>query len=244
MSKNNKLSPKLKSNYQDYYHDFDNEWRRLGAIEKAKNIINLCNDLSINSVVEIGAGEGAVIERLSKLYFAQNFYALEISSSGVNHINKKNISLLNECTLFDGYNISYENNSFDLAILSHVIEHVEYPRKLIHEAKRVARYVFIEVPLEDNFRMPRDFVFDKVGHINFYSPKTIRRLVQTCDLKVVNQITTNVSKEVYIYQKGPIGIISFFLKEIFLSCFPRIATELFTYHASLVCKNDDKFNSN
>ncbi|MGK2906917.1 MAG: class I SAM-dependent methyltransferase [Desulfuromonadales bacterium] len=230
-----KVSEDLKNNYEDYYEDDDSEWRWLGALDKAQNISTLCKGLPINTVIEIGAGEGSILKRLSELNFAAEFYALEISPTGVSAIKNKHIPLLKECSLFDGYNISYENMKFDLAILSHVVEHVEYPRKLLYEAKRIAKFVFVEVPLEDSLRLPQDFIFNKVGHINFYSPKTIRRLIQTCNLEVIDQLTTNPAKELYIFQKGRKGLINFYIKEYLLRFFPFLATKIFTYHSSLIC---------
>lgn len=235
-----KISEGIKSNYEDYYEEGDSEWRWLGAIDKAHNISTLCKSLPINSVIEIGAGEGSILKRLSELEFGAEFYALDISPSGVDTINNKSISRLIECSLFDGYNIPYENKKFDLAVLSHVIEHVEYPRKLLYEAKRIAKYVFVEVPLEDSVRLPQDFVFDKVGHINFYSPKTIRRLIQTCNLEVLDQLTTNSSKDIYTFQKGKKGLINYYIKEYLLRFFPFLATEIFTYHSSIICRDSDE----
>lgn len=233
-----KISTKLQSNYEDYYEEGDSEWRWLGALDKAQNIKTLCEGLTINSVIEIGAGEGSVLKRLSDLDFAGEFHALEISKTGVSTINDKNIARLKECSLFDGYNIPFEDKKFDLAVLSHVVEHVEYPRTLVYEAMRVARYVFVEVPLEDTIRLSRDFHFDKVGHINFYSPKTIRRLLQTCNLKVLSQRITNPSKESYVFQKGKKGLGSFYIKEYLLRLLPFLATEIFTYHASIICEEN------
>lgn len=223
-------------NYEDYYEKGDSEWRWLGAIDKAYNIQTLCKDLHINSVIEIGAGEGSILKRLSDMMFAQELYALEISPTGVTAIKNKNIPHLKESRLFDGYNIPYDDKSFDLAVLSHVVEHVEFPRKLLYEAKRIANYVFVEVPLEDNMRLQRDFVFDRVGHINFFSPKTIRRLIQTCNLKIIKQQTLNPSKGVYTFKKGKKGLINFYIKKYLLLFFPIIATEFFTYHSSIICE--------
>ncbi len=233
------ISADLKSNYEDYYEEGDSEWRWLGAINKVNNIQALCTDLSINSIIEIGAGEGSILKRLSELEMADELYALEISPSGVATINNKNISRLKECTLFDGYNVPYDDKRFDLVILSHVVEHLEYPRKLIFEAKRIAKYILIEVPLEDSVRLPWNFVFNKVGHINFYSPKTIRSLVQSCNLEVINQITTNPSKESYTYKKGKKGIVNYYIKGYLLKLFPFIATEVFTYNSSLICSDNN-----
>jgi SAM-dependent methyltransferase len=231
-----KISAFLQNNYQDYYENGDSEWRWLGAIDKARNIQTLCKGLSINSVIEIGAGEGSILNRLSDLDFAKELYALEISPTGVATIKDKNIPGLKECSLFDGYDIPYDNKKFDLAVLSHVVEHVEYPRKLLYEAKRIAKYVFVEVPLEDTIKLPRNFVFDKVGHINFYSPKTIRRLIQSCNLNILGQQTTNPSKEVYTFQRGKKGLVNFYIKEYLLRVFPLLATKIFTYHSAIICE--------
>jgi ubiquinone/menaquinone biosynthesis C-methylase UbiE len=231
-------SDALKANYDDYYRDEDTEWRRLGALDKAGNIVRLCEDLPHRTILEIGAGEGAILKRLSELKFGVELYATEISSSGVEAIRKRAIPNLKECTLFDGYTVPYEDGQFDLAVLSHVLEHVEYPRKLLYEAARVARYIYIEVPLEDMSRLPRDLVLDKVGHINQYSPRTIRWLVQSCSLRVLNELVTNPSKATYRYQVGPRGTVNYYIKEFLLSLMPGFASKHFTFHGSIVCERN------
>ncbi len=226
----------LKNNYEDYYQNEDSEWRRLGALDKAGNIVRLCDNLPRHSVLEIGAGEGSILQRLSELNFGDEFFAVEISRSGVQAIKNRAIANLRDCNLFDGYEIPYENDRFDIAVLSHVLEHVEYPRKLLYEAARVARYVFIEIPLEDMSRLPSDFVFDKVGHINHYSPRTIRWLVQSCNLRVLKETVTNPSKATYSYQTGPRGVINYYIKQLLLNLMPGLATRHFSYHGALVCE--------
>jgi SAM-dependent methyltransferase len=228
------VSAKLKDNY-DAYYDGESSWRALGAIGKAKNIVDLCSAIPHGRILDIGSGEGAILQRLSDGGFGEELYSLEISQTAVTAILQRKISRLRECQLFDGYAIPYKSRQFDLAILSHVIEHAEYPRKLLYEAARVADHVFIEVPLEDTLMLKPDFVFDSVGHINFYSRKTIRRLVQTCDLRVLSQVVTNPSRAVYEYQFGRRGTLKYVLKEGLLRVAEPLACELFTYHSSLVC---------
>jgi len=232
-----KVGDQLKANYEDYYReDGESEWRRLGALDKAGNIVALCGALPRKSVLEIGAGEGAILQRLSELGFGDELHAIEISSSGVEAIRRKAIPRLAECKLFDGSRIPYDDNRFDLAVLSHVLEHVEHPRQLLYEASRVAKYVFIEVPLEDTSRRRRDFVLDKVGHINFYSPRTIRWLAQSCNLRVLGELTTNPSKATYAYQLGLKGGLNYHIKQVLLRVAPALATQHFCYHGSLVCE--------
>jgi hypothetical protein len=85
-------------------------------------------------------------------------------------------------------------------------------------------------------RLKPDFVADEVGHINFYSARTIRRLMQTCGLDVLSQIVTNPSKAVHTYQKGKKGLFNYFVREGFLRILPSLASRLFVYHSSLVCR--------
>jgi SAM-dependent methyltransferase len=228
------VSDKLQANYDDYYHG-ESEWRRLGAIDKAKNIVSLCSSYAHASILEIGCGEGAILNRLSELHFGDRLFAIEISRTAVEVLEQRRIASLVECKLFDGYTVPYADKQFDLVILSHVVEHLEFPRKLLYEAHRVAKYVFVEVPLELHWRLGSDFVFNSVGHINFYSPKVIRRLLQTCDLDVLHQLVTNPSRRLYEYQSGKKGLAKYLVRELLLRSFPPLATNIFTYHYSAIC---------
>jgi SAM-dependent methyltransferase len=227
----------LSENYASYYQHDANlaEWRRLGALDKCRNIVRICSRFEHNSVLEIGCGDGAILERLASLGFGSEFTGLEISPSGVRKVQEKNIPGT-QVQLFDGYEVPFAEKHFDLAILSHVLEHVEYPRKLIHEAARVAKNVFVEVPLEDNWKLSTDFVFDSVGHINFYNIRTIRRLVQSCDMKILEANTSHSGYPSYMYRKGKVrGYLSYLLKEIALRAWPGAATSALTYHYALAC---------
>jgi SAM-dependent methyltransferase len=236
------VDKRLKDNYDSYYEG-ESAWRTLGALDKGRNIVDLCSSVPHARILDIGSGEGAVLSRLSDLGFGQDLYSVEISQSAVATILQRKIARLRECRLFDGYNIPYGHRQFDLAVLSHVLEHVEYPRKLLHEASRVAAHVFIEVPLEHTIRLKPDYVFNSVGHINFYSWKTVRRLVQTCGLQVLSQVISNPSRAIYQYCSGSRGILKYVAKEVLLRASPQIASVLFTYHCSLLCASSGQLSS-
>ncbi len=117
-----------------------------------------------------------------------------------------------------------------------MVEHLEYPRKLLREAGRVAKLVFVEVPLDLTFRSKDDYVETGVGHINIYSRRTIRWLVETSGFQVVQQIVTNHSKNVYMYLYGKKAYVLFPVSEVLLKLSPRIATSLLVYHSALLCR--------
>ncbi len=233
------LNEKLKQSYNEYYcGESETEWRQLGAIDKAHNITNACKAIPHDTIVEIGAGEGSLLQELADRKFGKELYALEISESGVDVIRKRCIEEIKEVQLFDGYSIPYDDNRFDLAILSHVVEHLEFPRLLIREAGRVARHVFIEVPLEDTVRGPKDFKITRTGHINFYSYKNIRKLVQSSGFDCACQELSNLSFAVHKYLYGNKALFKYAVREVFLRLAPRIARIFFVYNCHLLLKRN------
>jgi ubiquinone/menaquinone biosynthesis C-methylase UbiE len=140
-----------------------------------------------------------------------------------------------EASVFDGYSIPYPDKKFDLAILSHVVEHVEHPRQLLYEAARIARQVYVEVPLEHTLRMRKDYKQDPVGHINFYTDKTIRRLLQTCGFTILEQRLADDSYELLKMQHGKQGRIRHWLRRSGLLLVPILAKYIFVYNSAVLC---------
>lgn len=231
---------RVRSDLADLYSGFyegTSEWRELGAVGKAANIARLAGDLRPSTVLDIGAGEGAVLDLLSKRGFASEFHALEISPSGLEAISGRGIEGLAKASLYDGYRVPYEDDRFDLAILSHVLEHAEFPRRLLYEAGRVARHVFIEVPLEENTRAPADYREDGVGHINHYSHRTIRKLAQTSGFTVLAEHHETTDVELLRYKYGWKAIFKYGPKAAMLKLFPRWALNRYTYVGAMLCRS-------
>ncbi|MBX3358598.1 MAG: class I SAM-dependent methyltransferase [Phycisphaeraceae bacterium] len=225
--------------YSQYYSTArELEWYAICAEDKAQNIRDLCSAVPHSSIIEIGAGDGAILNLLDAQGFGERLHALEISESGLEAFGKKSWQRLVEVKRFDGYHAPYPDDAFDLAILSHVVEHVEHPRMLLYEAARIARHVFVEVPLEchsGNTHLRRDFVLDSTGHINFYNADLIRLLLQTSGLRVLDQKVSIQSPKVYAFASGAKGRVRHAIKSTLLRLAPRLAQRRFTYHCSVVC---------
>ncbi len=153
---------------------------------------------------------------LAEKNFAPEYHAVEISESGVEHIKARDIPNLKSVEIFDGYRLPFADNSFDLVILSHVLEHVEHERILLRELKRVAGYCVIEVPLDyrpDVDKRIKHFL--AYGHINMYTPTSLRYLLKTESFEVVADLTSMIEPEVtkfntYINQRKPKSLITRF----------------------------------
>ena len=160
-------------------------WRELGALDKAQNILSICRPYPHTRILDVGCGDGAVLKQIANYGFGQELHGVDISSKAIALAESKKIPSVASLEVFDGYHLPHPDKHFDLAILTHVLEHVEFPRRLIYEISRVADYVFIEVPMENTMRLGSDYLADPVGHINFYDRKTIRRFLQTCELEIL-----------------------------------------------------------
>jgi hypothetical protein len=90
--------------------------------------------------------------------------------------------------------------------------------------------------MEDNLGLPGTFTMGEAGHINFYSPKTIRLLLQTCGLQVLSEEITNQTLEVYRFRLGKKGVLPWIIKSSALTVAPALATRIWTYHCSLLAK--------
>lgn len=186
----------LQAAYEEQYTDAMSEWREIGGRQKAENILKLCEQLNFSKVLECGAGEGSILKFLDKAGTFPKLHALEISDSGIAQIKKRNIPGLVEVRKFDGYQIPYPDKFFDMAYCSHVLEHVEHPRILLRELKRVSNYQVFEVPLDYSEGVDRDV--DRLlqyGHINVFTPSIFKFLLRSEGYEIMRELHSHSSQE-------------------------------------------------
>ncbi len=195
------ISKELKEKYDTQYSDRTEAWRKLGAIGKVENIMAVTKGLQFEKVVDVGAGDGNILSLLSERNFSDNFTAVEISDSAIEQIRKKNIPGLTDIQQFDGYSLPFEDKAFDLAICSHVIEHVEFPRNLLREIRRISKNQVLEVPIDFSFSVDKQFQhFYEYGHINIYTPALFNFLLLTEGFEILKSKHALYRKEVLDFQ--------------------------------------------
>lgn len=228
--------------YADHYGSAEQtRWRELSARDKATNVVTMWAALGESRpprVVDVGCGEGALIAELAGRGFGDGYVGVEISTSGVQAARKRAFARPTRIELYGGDRIPAEDREFDLAILSHVVEHVESPRSLVREAARVARHVFVEVPLELHARTPRDFRWTDLGHVNLYNPLLIRQLVQSIGASVVAEQVTCPCREAMVFgREGLRSELRYVVMVSLLRVWPRLACQLWTFHGSLIARS-------
>ena len=245
-------SDNVKTAYDEFYQKHDEAWRMLSAKYKAQHIVDVCKGHSFKKVLEVGAGDGSILKILADQSFAPELHAVEISESGVEHIKTRNISNLKSVQIFDGYRLPFDDNSFDLIILSHVLEHVEHERLLLRELKRVAKYFVIEVPRDYKADVDNRIKhFLAYGHINVYTPTSLRYLLKTEGFEIETDLTSMIEPEVtkfntYINQKKPKSFVTdlkinseYAVKKGLVSLFGKKTSEKMANAYTVLCRKAD-----
>ena len=106
------------------------DWLHLIRLHEFEKIKPFIPQGSNKKILEIGSGTGFMFGRLNEIY--KNVFGLEVEGSSY-RFKDKNIKL------YDGKNIPFDNNSFDVIISSHVLEHVNDINYLLDETHRVLK---------------------------------------------------------------------------------------------------------
>lgn len=232
-------SPAIRALYEDQYAGgVERDVRAAGARDKVDNIVRAIARAGIPTVrriVEIGSGEGALAAEMSLRGMFESYRGFDVSSSGIEEATSRGLAAA-EFTLIGGGSIPVPDDSADLVVMSHVVEHLEHPRILLREAGRIAEHVLVEVPLELNARMPRDYRVDALGHINKYTSGSIRHFVQSCDFDVLCQFTTNPPHALHGEKWTRRRRLDFAIKNVSLRATPQLARAMFTYHETLLLR--------
>ncbi len=196
------ISGNLQEGYDKQYETENQEWREFAGKIKVDHILEVTNNAQFEKVLEYGAGEGSLLQHLNAQPHIKELYALEISDSGIEKIKQRELPKLKEVRKFDGYNTGYSDNEFDLVYCSHVIEHVEFPRLLLREIKRISKCQVFEVPLDYSRNVDNQMDhFLNYGHINIYTPSLFRFLLKSegfaVNKSLVSCISTPVLKFLY-----------------------------------------------
>ncbi|HLF34884.1 MAG TPA: class I SAM-dependent methyltransferase [Cyclobacteriaceae bacterium] len=174
--------------YNEMYSDDTEEWRRLGAIRKTENILELSQGYIFEKIVKIGAGDGNILSLLSSKGFGKSLTAVEVSESAIRQIKKKNIPNLFEIKQVNGNELPFRDKEFNLAICSHVLEHVENPRTTLREIRRISEYQVFEIPVDFSFRVDKKVKhFLSYGHINIFNPPLFRFLLLSEEFQIIRE---------------------------------------------------------
>lgn len=218
-------------------------WRALSAVGKAEHVAALCREAGIRprSTLEVGCGDGAVLSALHGLGFGGRLAGVEIAQGAVEIARER--AEIDAVELYDGERLAMPAGAYDLGILSHVLEHVFEPARLLGEVARVCRAVVVEVPLEDNLSARRAAGREhsaEVGHLQRFSRRAVHELVAQAGLRVAGELEDPLPLEVhrfFAHSRGERaqGSIKWGTRAGLYRLAPPLARRAFTLHYACLC---------
>ncbi len=177
-------------------------WRTLSAGPKAEHVVALCRRAGVApaSVVDIGCGDGAMLTALAARGFGSRRVGYELSRTAVDIARDQ--PGVDAAHAYDGARLPEDDGAFDLAVLSHVIEHVPEPATTLREASRVARAVVVEVPLERNASASRPAKrahAEEIGHLHSFDRAAVDRFVADAGCRVLARLSDPLPRAVHTY---------------------------------------------
>jgi len=175
-------------------------WRALGAVGKADHVLELCERAGVapTSTLEVGCGDGALLSELHRRDFGGRLAGVEITQGAVEIARGR--AEIDSVELYDGSRLDVPDGTYELGILSHVLEHVPDPPSLLAEVARACRAVVVEVPLEQNIsakRASKREHADEVGHLQRLSREDARMIVTRAGLRIACELEDPLPLEVH-----------------------------------------------
>lgn len=175
------------------------EWRTLGARTKAEHVVALCARACVRpaTLAEIGCGTGSLLAELAARGVAGRLDGFDLSAPAIEIARGHGIPGA-RFEVFDGARVPAADGAYDLAVLSHVLEHVPDPGALLAEAARVAPWVVVEVPLEDNrsaARPAKRAEAARIGHIQFFDRAAVRALCAGAGVEIRAELGDPLGRE-------------------------------------------------
>jgi len=138
--------------------------------------ISFCQQHAGKRILDFGCATGAYCLELKKLNF--ECIGVDINEKYIKIAKQKGV----EAYLIKDH-LPFNDNSFDTVILFEILEHVQYPDRILKEAKRVAKKnILITVPNCEGFEKLGSYGltynhFLATDHINFFTKKDLENLL-------------------------------------------------------------------
>lgn len=186
-----------RDHYADLYRSDlarEAEWLRRTAGPKADSVADLLRQagLTPGSVLEVGAGTGAVIGALREREIGEAHYAVDFSTDAIDELRRSAPSI--RATVADVTETSdpFGEGPYDVVVASHVIEHLEEPEPFLRALRDVPlKHLVAEVPLED---LPagrlkarfKDRSVNPAGHVQFFTRRSFVDLLEQSGWRVLD----------------------------------------------------------
>lgn len=182
----------------DYYQSGikKNFLQRIWHTNKLREVLKEIKNIGLlKKVLDVGCASGWFISEISKKYPKANYYGIDIYDKGINFARKNYPRI--KFRVADAHRIPYQSNFFDLVVCTEVLEHVDVPKAVLLEIKRVLRKNGIAIIELDSgswlfslvwflWRKGKGNVW-KEAHLHSFNPQKLERVSLECGFKIINR---------------------------------------------------------
>lgn len=140
-------------------------------------------------ILDVGCGNGAVAYDLSRK--AESVLGIDINEENINYAKKHYQSDNSNFIIGDATKYQFKR-SFDIIVLSNVLEHIKNRTIFLQKIKKLAPKILIRVPMIDRdwlvlYKKEKgvEYKLDKTHFIE-YTEKTFREEIEKANLKIIN----------------------------------------------------------
>jgi SAM-dependent methyltransferase len=227
------------------------EWLRMGAADKTDSIgilLKRCN-VEPESILELGCGAGAVIKECQRRGYAKKYAGIDYSEPAIEYCrnNSEGIDVRSGDIASPSFSVS---GNFNVVVLSHVIEHLDEPNKVLAALSRIDySYLIVEVPLED---LPlagvKNLLLDRTrnpaGHVQFFTAKSFIALLAGAGLRPIESrryVPKQTAERIrFMCQKNGWGIAKYWQSlatgRYLPLAFGPLWSRLYYSHLAVICR--------
>jgi len=198
---NNKYENKIDVNsYKSRYDmqvSIEAEWLALNARERVNSIQSLLsrNAIEPRSILDLGCGTGETIREMQRRSIGQNYVGIDYSDEAIKcHEDfSDNVHSFTADIVHDDFLL---HQSFDIALLVHVLQHLKDPDACLKNIVRQVNmsYMLVEVPMED-------LILNKIPQYMGWREANPARSLQFFNVNSMNQLLEQNGLEIIDYRK-------------------------------------------
>ena len=142
------------------------------------------------TIVDIGCGEGLLMEKVAKRFPAAKIIGIDPSPENVAICESYNLDVFTGSV----YELPFDNKSVDSILFIEVIEHLDYPDFALKEIQRVLKQdgkLVLLFPHDSVFKLARILTFKfreafyDAGHVKQWHPAEITKILKQCGFQII-----------------------------------------------------------
>jgi len=206
-------------------------------------VTELCAQAGIHpaKILDVGCGDGALLSELRRRGFGQSLHGVEITQAAVRIASER--AEIDSVEWYDGARLEAPDGTYELGIVSHVLEHVLDPAALLAEVGRACGAVVMEVPLEANLSAGREGKrehAEEVGHLQRLDRDSARAIVARAGLRIACELEDALPLEAQRFfaqtrAQNAVAVGKWGTRSALHLLAPGLARRVFTVHYACLC---------